>query len=42
VPKDWVRSPGTVDNQKLLLHEEAVSDDGPRPTGSQQFGDRGQ
>jgi hypothetical protein len=31
-----------VANQELLLHKEAVSDDGPRTTRSQQFGDRGQ
>ena len=34
--------PRAIDNQKLLLHEQAVSDDGPRTAGSQEFGDRGQ
>ena len=34
-------SPGAIDDQELLLHEEAVSDDGPRTAGSQEFGDRG-
>jgi hypothetical protein len=29
-------------NQKLLLHEQAVSDNSPCATGSQEFGDRGQ
>ena len=35
-------SPGAIDDQELLLHEQAVSDNGPRATGSQEFGDRGQ
>jgi hypothetical protein len=34
-------SPRAIDNQELLLHEEAVSDDGPHTTGSQELGDRG-
>ncbi len=35
-------STGAINYQKLLLHEETVSDDGPRATGSEQFSDRGQ
>jgi len=35
-------SPGATDHQKLLLHEQAVSDNSPCATGSQEFGDRGQ
>jgi hypothetical protein len=35
-------SPGAIDDQQLLLHEQALSDDGPRVTGPQQFGDCGQ
>jgi hypothetical protein len=34
-------SPGAIDDQELLLHEEAVSDDGSRAAGPQEFGDRG-
>jgi hypothetical protein len=33
--------PGAIDNQELLFHEHAVSDDGLRITGSQEFGGRG-
>jgi hypothetical protein len=35
-------SPRTIDDQELLLHEQAVSDNGPRTAGSQEFGDRSQ
>ena len=35
-------SPGTIDNEELLLHQQAVGDDGPGTTGPQKFGDRGQ
>jgi len=31
--------PRTIDDQKLLLHKQAVSDNGPRTAGSQKFGD---
>jgi len=31
--------PRTIDDQKLLLHKQAVSDNGPRTAGSQEFGD---
>ena len=33
--------PRAIDDQELLLHEKAVSDDGPRTAGPQEFGDRG-
>ena len=33
--------PRAVDNQELLLHEEAVGEDGPHTTRSQEFGDCG-
>jgi hypothetical protein len=32
-------SPRTMNDQKLLLHEQAVSDNGPRTAGPQEFGD---
>jgi hypothetical protein len=34
--------PGSIDDQELLLHEQAFRDDGPRTTGSQEFGDCGE
>ena len=34
-------SPGAIDDQELLFHEQAVSDDGIRTTGPREFGDRG-
>gem|GEM_PF-6890521 len=35
-------SPRTMNDQKLLLHEQAVSDNGPRTARSQEFGDGSQ
>ena len=35
-------SPGAIDDQELLLHEQAVSDNGPRTARSQEFGDGSQ
>ena len=32
-------SPRTIDDQELLLHEQAVSDNGPRTAGAQELGD---
>jgi len=37
----WCSSTVAIDDQELLLHEEAVSDDGPRATRSQALGDCG-
>jgi hypothetical protein len=34
-------SSGTIDDEELLLHQQAVGDDGPGTTGTQKFGDRG-
>jgi len=34
--------PGAIDDQELLFHEEAVSDDGSRAARTQEFGDGGQ
>jgi len=34
--------PGPIDDQQLLLHEEAVGDNRSRSTGTQERGDRGQ
>ena len=34
-------SPGAIDNQELLFHEQTVGDDGPRTAGSQELGDCG-
>jgi hypothetical protein len=34
--------PRTMNDQKLLLHEQAVSDNGPRTARSQEFGDGSQ
>ena len=36
------RTPRAIDDQELLLHEQAVGDDGPRAARSQEPGDRGQ
>ena len=33
---------GTIDDQELLFHQQADSDDGLRATGTREFGDRGQ
>ena len=42
MPREIGRSsPGAIDDQELLFHEQAVSDDGLRTTGPQEFGDRG-
>jgi hypothetical protein len=30
----------TIDDQELLFHEQAVSDNGPRTAGTEEFGDR--
>ena len=35
-------SPRTINDQKLLLQEQAVSDNGPRTARSQEFGDGSQ
>jgi len=35
-------SPGTIDDEELLLHQQTVGDDGPGTTGTQKSGDRGQ
>ena len=34
--------PRPIDDQELLLHEQAFRDDGPRTTGSQEFGGCGE
>ena len=34
--------PGPIDDQELLLHEQAFREDGPRTTGPQEFGDCGE
>jgi hypothetical protein len=34
--------PGPIDDQELLLYEQAFRDDGPRTTGPQEFGDCGE
>ena len=34
--------PGPIDVQELLLHEQALRDDGPRTPGPQEFGDCGE
>jgi hypothetical protein len=35
-------SPGAIDDQELLFHEQAVGDDGPRTAGFHELGDCGQ
>jgi hypothetical protein len=34
-------SPGAINDQELLFHEQTVGDDGLHTTGSQEFGNRG-
>ena len=37
--KPYLTLPGAVNNQELLFHQQAVSDNGFCTTGTQEFGD---